>query len=287
MLSLRRTNSPALRVLSWGGGQDSTTALLMSHHGELPKLDAAIFADTQNEPLAVYQTLEWVSATVDIPIYRVSVGNLGEQVLAVAQRHAAGESLSAGQRGQPPFWIRNDPNKIYASADRGGKLWRKCTHDYKIAPIRHKIRELLGVKLTGSLPKGMWVEQWIGFPKDELSRTFCSDVRWITNTFPLILPARMTKRDCVEWLQAHGYPVPAKSSCLFCPFHSNAYWRDMRDQRPEEWDAAIAFERQLHANKLPGVRGIPYVHKSMVPLPLAPIEEADRGPELFCHTCNN
>ena len=280
-----RTTPPALRVLSWGGGLDSTTLLLMSHHGELPRLDAAIFADTQNEPIAVYETIEWVSKTVDIPIYRVSAGNLGEQVLSVAQDYANGKHLSAGQHGQPPFWVRNDPNKAYATADSGGQLWRKCTHDYKIAPIRKKVRELLGVRATGRLPRDMWVEQWIGFPRDELQRTFCSDVQWITNIFPLILPKRMAKRDCAAWLTEHGYPIPMKSSCTFCPYHSNASWRDMRDNRPDEWTSTIEFEQQLHAGRLPGVRGIPYVHQSMVPLSLAVIDEPDNGPELFCLAC--
>ena len=287
MIATRRTNAPALRVLSYGGGLDSTTLLLLSHHGELPKLDCAIFSDTQSEPQGVYETLEWVTAAVGdaIPIHRVSVGNLGENTLAVAQRHANGEHFSAAQHGQPPFWVRNDPNKNYATADSGGQLWRKCTHDYKIVPIRQKIRELLGVKTTGRLPKDVWVEQWIGFPKDELQRTFCSDVQWITNTFPLILPARMSKRDCAAWLTAQGYPIPVKSSCTFCPYHSNIYWRDMRDTRPKEWATTVEFEQRLQAGRLPGVRGIPYLHKSMVPLPLAVIDEQDNGPELFCLAC--
>lgn len=317
---MHRTTPPTLRVLSWGGGQDSTTALLMSAHGELPRLDATIFSDTQNEPRAVYETLEWVTAAVGIPIYRVSVGNLGNAVVATARQHAqwlqehGGDSpttpseleelrqqsewlkergmlgsakrLSAGHIGQPPFWVRNDPHKNYATAVSGGALWRKCTHDYKIVPIRRKIRELLGVKPTGRLPNGMWVEQWIGFPKDELARTFCSDVQWITNTFPLILPMRMTKRDCARWLTEHGYPIPAKSSCTFCPYHSNAYWREMRDHRPDEWAATVAFERQLHAGKLPGVRGIPYLHRSMVPLHMAVIDEENKEESLFCYHCD-
>ena len=285
MKAVRRTTPPALRVLSLGVGLQSTTLLLMSQHDELPRLDAAFFADTEAEPVAVYETLEWVTAVVDIPIYRVSAGNLGAAVLDTAHRGALGQHLTAGHVGQPPFWVKNAPNKDYATAVSGGALWRKCTADYKIIPIRRKIRELLGVKPIGRLRQGVWVEQWIGFSREELGRTFCSDVQWITNTFPLILPKQMTRRDCEQWLTGHGYPIPPKSSCTFCPFHSNAYWRDMRENRPNEWTATVDFERQLHAGKLPGVRGTPYLHKSMVPLPMAPIEELDTGPELFCHAC--
>jgi hypothetical protein len=146
---------------------------------------------------------------------------------------------------------------------------------------------LLGVKAVGRLPHGVHVQQWIGFTLDDMGRTFCSDVQWITNVFPLITAKRMRRRECVRWLQEHGYPVPPKSSCVFCPFHRNTYWRDMRDHRPEEWQRAVAFETTLHTGKLPGVRGQVYLHRSMVPLPMAPIDAPDTGQEdLFCMHCN-
>lgn len=275
--------SPTLRVLSLGAGLDSTALLLMSDAGELPRLDYAIFADTQAEPQHVYETLEWLTNTVTIPIVRVTAGSLREQILAAAHSTKA---LSAGHAGQPPFWVKNDPNKTYATADSGGMLWRKCTQDFKIVPIRRKIRELLGVKPVGRLPQGIHVEQWIGFTIDDLHRTLCSDVQWITNTFPLILPKQMHRRDCQAWLEKHGYPVPKKSSCTFCPYHSNAYWRAMRDERPDEWSATVDFERQLQAGKLPGVRGQVFLHSSMRPLDHAPIDLLDTGPDLFCSACN-
>ena len=273
------------RVLSLGAGLDSTTLILLSEHGELPRLDAAIFADTQAEPQYVYNTLKWLTSAVSIPIYRVTAGNLETAVLDAAQH--MDKRLSAGHVGQPPFFVKNVPNVNYATAVSGGTLWRKCTHDFKIVPIRRKVRELLGVKAVGRLPNGVHVEQWIGFTKDDLGRTFCSDVKWITNVFPMILPLQMSRRDCASWLEAHGYPIPQKSSCVFCPFHRNAYWVDMRDNRPDEWHRAVQFEARLQQGHLPGVRGIPYLHRSMVPLPMAPIDALDGGtPELFCLACN-
>jgi hypothetical protein len=234
------------------------------------------------------KTFAWVTEIVQakIPVYEVSAGDLGADVLDAARRHGAGEQMTAGHSSQPPFFVKNAPNLDYATADSGGTLWRKCTETYKIIPIRRKIRELLGAARFGPIPEGQWVEQWIGFPIDDQKRTFCSDVRWITNTFPLILPKRMWKRDLRRWLTEHGYPVPPKSSCTFCPYHNNAYWRDMRDNRPDEWAETVTFEAELQQGQLPGVRGIPYLHKSMVPLPMAPIDLPDTGEELFCLACN-
>jgi hypothetical protein len=256
------------RVLSLGAGIDSTTVLLLSEHGELPRLDAAIFADTWAEPQGVYATLEWLMAATSIPIYRVSQGNLGADMLA----------WDKARQTYAPFYMRT------TAGVSGAPLGRRCTRAYKIRPIRRKIRELLA---QTPRVRGRRVEQWIGFSLDDMGRTFCSDVQWLTNVFPLILPLRMRRRDCIIWLQTHGYPVPEKSSCIFCPYHKNEYWRDMRDRRPDEWEQAVTFERRLHEGKLPGVRGTPYLHRSMVPLPMAPLDVPDTGQEeLFCMHCN-
>lgn len=274
---------PTARFLSYGAGIDSTTVLLMSQHGELPRLDGVIFADTQSEPQGVYDTLEWVSAAVDIPIHRVSAGNLKRDLLSAAHDTRI---RSTFVHGQPPFFVQNMPNVHYPTPVRGGRLLRGCTRDYKIRVIRRKIRELVGLPVIGGIPKGTHIEQWIGFSLDDMGRTFCSDVQWITNTFPLILPKRMRRRDCIAWLKGHGYHVPMKSSCTFCPYHSNTYWREMRDTRPDEWQQTVAFEAELQRGKLPGVRGIPYLHRAMVPLAIAPIDKPDEGEMLFCMACN-
>lgn len=264
----RRTSPPALRTLNWGLGQDSTTIALLAEHGMIPPFDAILWADTQQEPAEVYATMEWVLPLLTPPVYRVTAGDLGDDVLQAC----------TGQKprvSNPPFFIAGK-----------GPLQRSCTRDYKVVPIRHQLRALLGAAPHGPLPGGVWIEQAIGFPLDELGRTFCSDVQWIVNTFPLI-DLRMRKQDCARWLTEHGYPVPPKSSCTFCPYHSDAHWRRMRDEHPEEWRQTIAFEQALQAGRLPGVRGIPYLHKSMLPLALAPIDGATTDQaELFCFVCN-
>lgn len=282
-----RTPKPALRILNWGLGQDSTTIALLAEHGELPPFDAIIWADTQQEPQEVYDTLAWVEPLLTPPVYRVTAGDLGALVLKTATVTVATPGMHRSwAHGQPPFYVKNPPNPAYPTTDNGAPLVRSCTRDFKVTPIRQHLRAMLGAKAHGPIPRGVWVEQCIGFPLDELGRTFCSDVRWLVNTFPLI-DLRMRKADCARWLIEHGYPVPPKSSCRFCPYHSDAYWRRMRDTQPEEWQQAVAFEAALHAGKLPGVRGTPYLHKSMVPLPLAPIDAPETGQEeLFCFACN-
>jgi hypothetical protein len=55
-LSLQAINyeKPDLRVLSLGAGVQSSTVLFKMLEGEIPMADVSIFADTGNEPKAVY-----------------------------------------------------------------------------------------------------------------------------------------------------------------------------------------------------------------------------------------
>jgi hypothetical protein len=82
------TVEQVLRVLSLGAGGQSSTLLLMSLAGELPRLDGAVFADTGWEPKAVYQHLDRLQAAAEIPIYRVSV-NLRHDALDPGHRFAS------------------------------------------------------------------------------------------------------------------------------------------------------------------------------------------------------
>src|SRR4029450_816071 len=91
---VRRMAEP-FRFLSLGGGRQSITLYRLSDHGILPRLDGAIFADTQAEPQYVYDTLDDLIATSSgtIPIYRVTAGHLGQDTLDVAQQHKDGKRL--------------------------------------------------------------------------------------------------------------------------------------------------------------------------------------------------
>lgn len=150
------TTQPALRVLSLGAGVQSTTLLMLSAEGRLPKLDAAIFADTGWEPRAVYEHLDRLEREVaqpaGIPIHRVSVGNIREDALDPAHRFAS-----------MPLFIKNQ--------DGGdGMTRRQCTAEYKLKPIKRQVRQLLGHPHPAPVPRGVFAEQWIGISKDEIGR---------------------------------------------------------------------------------------------------------------------
>jgi hypothetical protein len=58
-----------IHVLNLGAGVQSTTLYLMFALGHMPKpLDYAVFADTGDEPAAVYRHLEWLMSLNGPPI---------------------------------------------------------------------------------------------------------------------------------------------------------------------------------------------------------------------------
>jgi 3'-phosphoadenosine 5'-phosphosulfate sulfotransferase (PAPS reductase)/FAD synthetase len=71
-----------IRVLSLGAGVQSTTLALMAARGEIEAPDCAIFADTGWEPRAVYEHLDRLEDALPYPVYRVSAGNLRDDIEA-------------------------------------------------------------------------------------------------------------------------------------------------------------------------------------------------------------
>lgn len=252
-----------LRVLSLGAGVQSTTVLLMSCRGELPKLDAAVFSDTQWEPQEVYEHLNWLeqeAKAAGIPVHRVTAGNLREHTLDNFVRGSAGD----GQR------YASLPLRVLNPDGSTGMIRRQCTREYKIEPIEKFIRrELLGLE-RGQRAKPESVEQWFGISSDEMRRARMSDSRWKTHVYPLIgLPEPMLRRPftrlmCEDWLRQH-YPereVP-RSACIGCPYHSDEEWRRIKE-KPEQWADAVEVDRAIRYAD--GMKGEVYIHRSCKPL---------------------
>ena len=77
-----------LNVLNLGAGVQSTTVLLRSIHGELPKIDCAVFSDTGWEPKAVYRHLDWLEAVAAAKSTEKANGMAAERRQREAQRDA-------------------------------------------------------------------------------------------------------------------------------------------------------------------------------------------------------
>ncbi|MFD0305290.1 hypothetical protein [Streptomyces sp. NPDC127119] len=237
--------------------------LALSAEGILPKVDYAIFADTGWESKAVYIHLDRlekeIATPAGIPILRVSSGNIRNDALDPDHRFAS-----------MPLYILNQDGKQ-------GMTRRQSTGEYKIKPIKKKVRELLGYPYPQRIPNGIFVEQWVGISTDEFHRAKDADVRYMRNRHPLI-DLNWSRRDATRYLDSIGLNSTPKSSCLGCPFHGNAQWRNIRDTSPAEWQDVVEFDAAIRAgNARANASGNPllgqaFLHRSRVPLDQAPID---------------
>jgi hypothetical protein len=248
-----------LRVLSLGAGVQSSTLLLMSLAGELPRLDAAVFADTGWEPMAVYQHLDRLQATAEtagLAVYRVSAGNLRADALDPGHRFAS-----------MPLHVRRPDG-------RRGMIRRQCTREYKITPIRRQVRALW--QAAGRPP----VHQWLGISADEAQRMRSSGVAYITHHYPLV-DLGWTRTDCQAWLESYGWQGVPRSACVGSPFRSDARWRELRDHTSVEFADAVAFDRAIRGGHVrlgrPALRDHAYLHRSLVPLDQADLDRTTAG----------
>lgn len=258
---------PALKVLSLGAGVQSTAILLLAAEGRI-KLDACIFADTGWEPEQVYNHLnrldDEVAKPAGIPIHRVSAGNIRDDALGLGERFAS-----------MPLYIAN-PNGT------DGMLPRQCTADYKVAPIKRKVRDLLGYPAPQRVPKGMYVLQSIGISMDEAHRARDSDVGYVKHTFPL-LDMHWDRKDCIRYLERSGWGSTPKSACIGCPFHGNRAWRTLRDENPTEWQNAVDFDAALRAagsvyhSGDKAIDGDAYLHRARIPLSEVNVDRKTRA----------
>jgi hypothetical protein len=242
---------------------------MMAAVGEIEAPDAAIFADTGSEPGPVYDWLDWLEGQLTFPVYRVSAGSvIGEDVVAPGGH----------RRETPPFFTINEEGSR-------GQLAQKCTRHYKARAIDRAAKAMAGLRPGARLPSEPVVEQWKGFTTDEITRAKPSTEPWRVFRWPL-LELRMSRPDCIEWFRRRG-AHPPKSACKLCPYRSNAGWRWMRDNAPEDFREAIEIDRAIR----PGFQGTNaracFVHPDRVPLEEVDLSTAeDRGQwDAFTEEC--
>jgi hypothetical protein len=260
-----------LRILSLGAGVQSSALALMIEKGEVPMVDAAIFADVKGEPKAVYEWLAYLKTQITkFPIHVVTWRNLKQDLIDVA---------NGDRKIIPiPFFTIDDKGKK-------GMMRRQCTADYKIKPVTEKIRELLGLKKGEKRKKGTKVELIMGISKDEISRMKINQIKYIQNVYPLV-EKEMRRSDCLDWMKDNGYSKPPRSACTFCPFHSTKEWKRVKENK-EEWDEIVALEKLFLKNKdtiakVTGMKNQMFLHRSCKPIDEIDFDEDDKqGDFLF------
>jgi hypothetical protein len=240
-----------LTYLSLGAGVQSSALLVMSNLGlhDCPKADVAIFADTQSEPQWVYDQLDWLKTWSTIPVEVCTAGNLGQHALT-KPRGTSGRFVNI------PLWTSGDAGKAVP-------LRRQCTREYKITPIHQHVRRRLGYRPRQHFTKA--VDVLIGISVDEVQRAKPSRLPNTTARFPL-LDAGFRRQDCLTLLADHQVPVPKKSACVFCPYRDDGMWIELRDDAPDDFAAAVQFDRAMRSMTPAADTRPAFVHKSLQPL---------------------
>ena len=235
-------------VLNLGAGVQSTTVALLKD-GDF---DVAIFADTQEEPAAVYSHLRWLIETLKTPILIRTVGKLGDDL--IAGRNSTGQSFMT----------------IPAYLGDGGMGQRQCSKQYKAEVVERTIRrEVLGLKPRQRIPKNVTVTQYFGISRDEASRAIRIKARVPRARFPL-LELGWTRGDCLRFLADRVPHSVPKSACVFCPYQTNAQWRNLSEV---DLLRAIEVDRAIRQ----GNKHLRYLHPSRRPLDEVDFSEKQYG----------
>ncbi len=165
-----------LTVISLGGGVQSSVMALMASAGAFDSVpDCAVFADTHWEPPSLYTHLEWLAGQLRFPLHVVDNGrSLREDVKGLTNHSGSRRYVDI------PVYLKG------RDGESNGMGRRQCTDNYKIRPVRRKVRELLGLRRGQRVPSGVGVELWLSISTEEAIRMKTSRDRWMANRYPLI-----------------------------------------------------------------------------------------------------
>lgn len=263
-------------ILNLGAGVQSTAVYLLAMEGRIQTFDAAIFADTQEEPAQVYTHLQWLHSIGRPPILVRTRSKLGDDLLK-------GENATGGRFVSIPAFTTARPEDERETPLTGCEVAivkRQCTKEYKSEVVERTIRrEILGLKPRQRVPKDVLIRQHFGISDEEgfrmrRIRERFQDVPWAEPVFPLILLG-WTREHCLEYLKPRVPHAVPRSACVFCPYKRAAEWLWLKQNDTAGWSRAVEVDAGLRTPGLLANRKFDqklYVHRSCLPLPMIDLE---------------
>ena len=236
-----------MRIFSFGGGVQSTAVMVLVARGVLV-YDHLIFCNV-GEDSEYPETLEYFNA--------VAVPYAAEKRIDLIELHKYrfGEIETVYERVMRES--RSIPIPIRMS--NGAPGIRNCTTDFKIRVIARWLRQH-GATIDEPAITGL------GISVDEYQRARSkSGFDYQLLEYPLI-DLRMNRQDCINLIKDEGLPVPVRSSCYFCPYHSRDEWIRLKSQRPDLFDKVVGIERRLNEKRETIGKDRVWIHQSLRPL---------------------
>jgi len=227
---------------------------------ERPKNFVVITADPGMENSGTYAYLERMEREMDaagLEHYVASGPDLYKGLLE------AGLDGDATRFDLPPYWTKD------RVTGKRGRMLQGCTKAFKIAPmdrlLRRLMEEKLGVSAKSKRPGVNVVEKWIGFSYDEVHRVKPSETKYCYFAYPLI-ERRMSNADVLKYFADRALPAPPRSVCNACFANSVAQYKEMYENRPDDWRQAVNVDRAIRTLSHLGVKHELFVSHTLVPL---------------------
>ena len=216
-----------IKVCSYGGGVQSTALLVLAAQGKI-NYQTFLFCnvgDDSEHP----DTLKYVHE-IAMPYAKES----GIELIELQHTRNGAPVTLYQQLTKPGSRSIGIPVRM----SNGAPGNRSCTLDFKIRRVDRYLREH-GAKVQKAIVG-------LGISLDEFQRMRNdSGIEWKKLDYPLI-DLRLTRQDCINIIRSAGLPVPPKSSCWFCPFHSLRTWQEMRQGQPALFEKAASLEALLN-----------------------------------------
>lgn len=236
-------------VWSNGGGTQSAAIAVLIATGRLTKPERVVMADTGREATGTWEYL-------------------ADHIAPLLETVGLGCEIASHELATVDLYGKNGDLLIPAFTENNGKLPTFCSNEWKQRVVRRYLRSV------GYGPKNP-VTLWIGISTDEIARMKPSDVKWVQHYYPLIETLGISRAECKRLVAEAGLPEPPKSSCWMCPYRQNPQWRDLKENHPKDWDAAVELDEEIRERDLAqGGSGV-YVHRSAVPLAEADLSDPE------------
>jgi hypothetical protein len=221
-----------MRVISYGGGVQSTALCVLATQGKI-KADAALFAnvgDDSEHPSTVKYVRDvmqpWCAERgLDVhELKRIRQDGRGETLF---------QNLTRPESRSIPIPVR---------MESGAPGTRQCTDVFKVKVVRKWLRKHGATKKEPATVL-------IGFSTDEMQRV--NNRRLSPYEIPEhpLLDLGLNRQACKSVIKKAGLPIPRKSACYFCPFHRNAEWSRMRRDDSALFSKSVELERLLNKRR--------------------------------------
>ena len=91
----------------------------------------------------------------------------------------------------------------------------------------------------------------------------------------------MSRSDCMVFFRENNFPIPVKSSCVFCPFHSDKFWRSLKIENGSAWKMSVEIDKTIRQH--PKMKQRQYLSRHCSPLD--EIDFSENQTDLFEEEC--